>query len=99
MKLLDRNIATKDDLNRPWSGHKSNFRCGICGYKFKIGDGFRMIYTNNLPLYGGNPLACDECNNNDPISQWKKNWDEYREMKKNSKFWRMFRQEIEHGKC
>ena len=63
MLLFDgeRHVADKEIINLPWSGNKKNFRCYFCGYKFSIGDGFRMIYTNDIPGSQGNPLVCDDC--------------------------------------
>lgn len=92
MNLFDRNIATKEDLGRPWSGNKENFRCGICGHRFNVGDGYRMIFTNNLPSYGGNPICCDSCASNNPLQKWKENIDEFNRIIKEPRFWRMVRE-------
>lgn len=91
MSLLERNVATEEDLSRPWSGNKTNFRCGICGNKFRLGDGYKMLYTNNIPGYGGNPLVCDKCDTPQAIDKWKSNWDEFNSIMKNPKYWRMVR--------
>lgn len=65
MSFLDgkRRIASETCVIAPWSGAKNGkyFRCAFCGYKFKIGDGWRCIYTNDMPGASGNPLCCDGC--------------------------------------
>ena len=89
--LRERTIVTEKELNLSWSGRKDNFRCGLCGDKFKVGEGFRMVFTNNLAGYGGNPLVCDKCDGADVIERWKKLWDEFNTIIKNKKYWRMVR--------
>ena len=56
-------IATKEDLKAPWGGYKDgrNFRCVLCGYRFKIGDYWRWQYTNSTPGAYGNPIVCKKC--------------------------------------
>ena len=85
----DRNIADEKTVNAPWSGNKKNFRCGFCGHKFKIGDGWRCIYTNDIPKASGNPLICDTCfiDKEDARSKWEKK----NEQINSPEFWWFFR--------
>jgi len=76
-------VATKEYCITRWMGGEGNFRCGICGYKFKENDVFRWIYTNDLPGYNGNPLVCEKCDGPDVIERWKKLVDEFN----SSKYW------------
>ena len=89
--LRDRTIATERDCNLKWCGRRENFRCGLCGHKFVPGDGFQMLYTNNLSGYGGNPLMCDDCNKPDAIDKWKLLWDGFNSIVNSPKYWRMKR--------
>lgn len=56
-------IATKEECSAPWSGGKAGkyFRCGFCGHRFKVGDKWRGLYTNDMRDAGGNPLVCEDC--------------------------------------
>lgn len=56
-------IATKEDCKAPWCCGKDGiyFRCGFCGYKFKPGDWWKAIFTNDMQGAGGNHLACKIC--------------------------------------
>lgn len=56
--------ATHEHCNTaPWGWGKpgENFRCGLCGYKFAIGDTVRWQFTNDSPGAGGNPFVCVQC--------------------------------------
>jgi ribosomal protein L37E len=78
-------IATKEHVNAPWSGNKKNFRCSYCGYKFKIGDTVRFIYTNDMNTAPGNPLVCSTCdtgNNEEMRALWNQKWNNFKEFKK-----------------
>ena len=76
-------IATKEDCNAPWSGNRKNFRCYLCGYKFKVGDYWRWQFTNNIQGASGNPLVCKNCDGPDVIEKWKA----LHEEAKSEKFW------------
>lgn len=81
-------IATEEDCQARWSGRKpgERFRCGLCGYKFKVGDQWRWLYTNSLGnggIYCGNPLVCASCDDEHVIDKWKALCDEYY----SDKFW------------
>jgi len=56
-------IATETDVNTKWCGGKPGeyFYCGWCGYKFKVGDYFKWIFTNHIQGAGGNPKVCKDC--------------------------------------
>lgn len=63
MSFADRKpfVATKDHCVLAWNGNKKNFRCGLCGYKFKVGDTVRWEFTNDVEGAVGNPLLCIKC--------------------------------------
>lgn len=86
--------ATVEDLNARWGGGKpgERFRCMLCGYKFKLGDIFRWVFTNDIPGAIGNPLVCQKCDGPDVREKWKKlNEEFYRDQK----FW-WFRRHEKH---
>jgi hypothetical protein len=58
-------IVTEHDLNARWGGDApgKRFRCGLCNYKFQLGDYWRWVYTNDIPGAGGNPFICESCDN------------------------------------
>jgi hypothetical protein len=66
----DPTVATAEHLKLPWSGDKENFRCRICGHKFKVGDVFRQVFTNCSPNYPSNPIVCQSCDGPDVIERW-----------------------------
>jgi hypothetical protein len=67
-------VATEETCKARWSCGKPGqyFRCGFCGYKFKAGDKWRGVYTNDMPGAGGNPLVCEKCN--DTNAQLRARW-------------------------
>jgi hypothetical protein len=54
-------------LRASWMGGKNGkyFRCAMCGYRFKLGDVFRFVFTNDMPKAGGNPIVCQKCDGHD----------------------------------
>jgi hypothetical protein len=68
--------ATEEHLRAPWMGGKNGkyFRCAMCGYRFKLGDVFRFVFTNDMPKAGGNPIVCQQCDgpNCDVRAAWQK---------------------------
>jgi hypothetical protein len=73
-------IATKDDVEGEWGPYRDArcFRCHICGHKFREGDYWRFVYTNNLNgHHGGNPLVCEGCDGADVVDRWKALCDEF----------------------
>jgi len=79
-------VATKEHCEAPWLGNKKNFRCHLCGKKFKPGDIVRWVFTNNIIGAQGNPLVCKECDTSDIIEKWKAMRQEF-----NSEKWWWFR--------
>lgn len=82
-------IAVKEDLNGGWYGGKLGeyFRCRLCGYKFKEGDKWRWVFTQNCDNSGvqGNAIICEKCDDtNENII--KKLIDNYKEFMQD-KFW------------
>lgn len=82
-------IATEDDCKARWNGSSPGecFRCGLCGYRFKVGDIWRCLYTNGetdtfvcnkkrFAKYSGNPLVCVKCDGVDIMQRWKAKCDE-----------------------
>ena len=84
-------IATREDVHARWSGGATGkyFRCALCGHKFKVGDTWRFVYTNDTPGAGGNPLVCETCDGTREkvIEKWKALKIEF----DNPKFWRFKR--------
>jgi hypothetical protein len=72
-------VATEAEVNAPWSGNKKNFRCAFCGHRFKVGDVWRWLFTNDMPSYGGNPLVCESCDDETEAlrEKWKAKCDEF----------------------
>ncbi len=81
-------IATEQECKAKWGGGKPGefFRCGLCGYKFKVGDYWRWVYTNNIPSYGGNPMVCESCDGDGVIERWKELLDQWKKDKK-GRYW------------
>ena len=79
-------IVSEDDLKLPWSGSPKNFRCYLCGHRFKVGDVCRWVFTNLIKGGGGNPLVCESCDGDDVIDRWVKAREEMRE-----RFWWAFK--------
>ena len=86
-------VATEQHINAPWSGNKKNFRCGFCGHKFKVGDTFRGLYTNDMKGAYGNPLVCNDCWEGREVSRekWKILWENWRLIK--VRYWWFVRDE------
>lgn len=57
-------IATKEECTAPWSGHRDgrNFRCKLCGYRFRVGDQWRWLYGKGVTT---NFMVCAKCDNGD----------------------------------
>jgi hypothetical protein len=72
-------VATEAECKAKWSGRGpgTNFRCCLCGYKFKVGDVWRFQYTNSTKDAGGNPLVCQACDGPDLIERWRAKWQAY----------------------
>ena len=80
-------IATIESLHARWSSGKPGqfFRCALCGHKFKLGDKYRVLYTNDMPKAKGNPIICERCN--DKTATLRARWyDRCREYA-SEKFW------------
>lgn len=77
-------IATEKDLNTLWGGRVNGFRCMMCGYKFKVGDKWRWVYTNDMYGSSGNPIVCERCDGTDKEvrRRWQRKWEEAR-----TRFW------------
>jgi len=92
-----RRIATDEDCNAAWNGAKNgvNFRCYLCGHRFKIGDGWRWVYsvsrhfkTPDGKRFGvTNFLVCDACDGEDVLDRWVNLHIEFY----NDKFWALRR--------
>lgn len=65
--------ATEEHLRLRWLGGRDGkyFRCCMCGYKFKLGDYWRWVYTNDMQGAGGNPIVCERCDGPDIRERWK----------------------------
>ena len=84
-------IATKNDTLAHWGGGKPGeyFRCGFCGYKFREGDYWRWVYTNDTPGAGGNPFVCQTCDGPrvDLLARWKAKYDTVRQHREGLYWW------------
>lgn len=84
MSFLDSKprIATAEDIKANWLGEKNGiyFKCALCGYKFKEGDIYRCVYSNDTIFAPGNPIVCKECDTGDfnVIEKWAKMHEEAR---------------------
>ena len=87
-------IATKEHVNAPWSGSKKNFRCGFCGHKFKVGDYWRFVFTNDIPSAGGNPLICEKCDDDNEVvrEKWVQKHKKFKEL--DNDFWWFLKRRI-----
>lgn len=77
-------IATEKEVPGNWGGYKDGryFRCYLCGYKFKVGDYWRWIYSKkNI-----NPIVCKTCDTEDVLEKW-----ENANIELNQRFWWVMR--------
>lgn len=87
-------VATEADLKAGWGGIPNGvrFRCYLCGCKFKLGDGWRWVwsknatYTVNGKEFGvSNFMTCAACDGEDVLERWvQMNIDAH------TKFWSFF---------
>lgn len=63
-----RRVATKEEGDYNWGFGKGGeyFRCGLCGHKFKEGDGWRWVYGQP----NGNFKVCDDCDGEGVLERW-----------------------------
>lgn len=56
-------IATAEDLVAKWNGDPANFRCRLCGHRFRLGDVWRWVFANaaHSEVRHGNFLVCAQC--------------------------------------
>lgn len=83
-------IATPDDCNANWDGSGKpgeNFRCCLCGHKFKVGDKWRWVYLGPYRLT--NVLVCEHCDGTtqEVAQKWQALHDEFY----SDKFWNLRR--------
>ena len=64
-------VATEADLQARWSFGKpgENFRCYLCGHKFRVGDIWRFVYSGGVGLM--NFTVCETCDGPDVLERWK----------------------------
>lgn len=75
MRFFDEQLraATEGDLRARWTGGKpgENFRCYLCGHRFKVGDMWRPVADNDGAGCGlGNFLVCATCDGPDVRARW-----------------------------
>jgi hypothetical protein len=65
------------DLSASWSGSCKNFRCFLCGYRFKIGDTWRWVCGNSRTFADDNKtfgvcnfITCVICDGDDVLDRW-----------------------------
>ena len=64
-----RRIATEKDCQTRWGAGKpgEQFLCSLCGHKFKVGDGWRWVYTGGKGIV--NFFVCDNCDGPDVVDR------------------------------
>lgn len=69
--------ATKKDVASKWGLDGNSFRCGLCGHRFRDGDGVRWQYGSGRTfVYEGRTLGvrnffvCDVCDGPDVLDRW-----------------------------
>lgn len=63
-------IADAEDLAAEWGFKKNNFKCKMCGHKFKIGEYWRFVFANSTPNQRtGNFLVCKSCDGDDVLKR------------------------------
>lgn len=87
--------ATENDLKARWNGKKpgEEFRCYLCGYKFKVGDIWRWVYGSNRKVTAPNGITwgvcnfivCEDCDGDDVLDRWVQANEEARR-----RFWWLF---------
>lgn len=87
-------VVTEHHMKLPWSGSRENFRCYLCGHRFKVGDTFRMVPVRRGP---SNVLVCSDCDADDGAVQdcWDaltRRWEERKGI-----FWWFIKQERIRG--
>lgn len=73
-----RHVATKADEEGYWGLDGKGFRCALCGFHFKEGDGFRWVYGNGVTFQTDegktfgvcNLKVCDSCDGPDVLARW-----------------------------
>jgi hypothetical protein len=84
-------VATEKDCSAEWSCGKPGeyFRCALCAHKFVPGDEFFVLYTNDLPEAGGNPILCvkEKGSIEEMRTAWKARCAEWHKRQKDSRFW------------
>lgn len=54
-------FATEADTKKRWGLCGDGFRCGLCGYRFQVGDRVRWQYLNDESGHFGNLKVCADC--------------------------------------
>lgn len=84
-------IASEKDCRTSWGLNGDGFRCGLCGHRFKPGDGVRwqhgagrQVVDENGKSWGVcNFKVCDACDCPDVLDKWVALHEEYLQ----PKFW------------
>ena len=86
-------VATEADLRARWSFGKpgEHFRCHLCGYKFRVGDVWRFVYSGGVGLL--NFMVCEKCDGPDVLDRWKA----HNEDLKRRFWWALRREGWTHG--
>ena len=63
-------IASEKQASGKWGLDGKGFKCGMCGYRFKAGDGVRWVYANGGEYRSaGNFMTCDACDGPDILQR------------------------------
>lgn len=91
MKMNVRCVADEQVCTAPWGGRKGgrkgeHFRCYLCGHRFVVGEGYRLVMGNGKRTADGlacrNLITCDACDGADVVDRFAKMVDEAR-----TRFW------------
>lgn len=76
-----RHVLNDDDAEMWARCNPKAFKCGICGRKFSVGDGYRWIYCNGpSERLTGNFFACDNCDGPDVKMARLELWDQFKRL-------------------
>ena len=81
--------ATPADIKA--GGIPTRFRCWLCGWRFKVGDYWRVV-PSGLPGNAGSPLVCVLCDGTDDEvkAKWQERQSEFSFVRVNPKYWVFF---------
>jgi len=81
--------ATEKEINFNWGDAPKGkkFRCYLCGYRFKVGDYWRWVYSHRFINF----LVCEKCDGEDVVERWISANEEAKE-----RFWWLWERQFEN---